>query len=144
MTRKILLLLAFGLAACGKASPPQLSIEDAWARETAAGQQSGAAYFTIRNAGGTDDKLLSVQTEKARMAMIHSSSSANGVATMRMLDSLDIPAGASMELRPGGTHVMLEGLTSPLGNGERFQLKMKFEKSGDIAVPVTVQAAGAR
>ena len=76
--------------------------------------------------------------------MIHHSENQGGVARMRMASSLDIPAGGSVALAPGGTHVMLEGLNGPLVAGSRFDLQLTFDKSGRMAVPVSVLAAGGR
>jgi copper(I)-binding protein len=138
-------LLAFLLlASCGKPANPDIKVSDAWARATAAGQTSAAVYATIDNKSGTGDRLLSVATDRASMAMIHEGGMENGVARMRMVNSLEVPAGAQARLAPGGNHIMLEGLKAPLAAGGTFQLTMRFERSGNIAVPVSVVAPGSR
>jgi len=69
---------------------------------------------------------------------------ANGVMEMRpMPEGLPVPANGDVALAPGGTHVMLEG-AGPLAAGDRFDLVLQFEKSGDVTVPVSVVAPGAR
>jgi copper(I)-binding protein len=69
---------------------------------------------------------------------------ANGVMEMRaMPEGLPVPARGEVSLAPGGTHVMLDG-AGPLVAGERFNLVLQFEKSGDVTVPVSVVAPGAR
>ena len=65
-----------------------------------------------------------------------------GIARMRMVHSLDVPAGAEVKLAPGGNHIMLEGLKAPLAAGERFQLTLRFARSGAVSVPVGVVAPG--
>ena len=65
------------------------------------------------------------------MAMVHQSELFNGVATMRMAGEINIPAGSRIEMVPGGTHIMLEGLRAPLKTGDSFDLVLKFRKSGD-------------
>jgi copper(I)-binding protein len=54
----------------------------------------------------------------------------NGVMRMRPLEGLDVPKDGTVELKPGGTHVMLMGLKQPLQSGATLELDLKFEKSG--------------
>jgi copper(I)-binding protein len=131
------------LSACGQPAGPAVKVSDAWARATAQGQV-GAVYATIRNEGGERDRLMAVSTDRASMAMIHEGRMEGGIARMRMVHSLDVPAGAEVKLAPGGNHIMLEGLKAPLAAGERFQLTLQFERSGAVAVPVGVVAPGSR
>jgi len=142
--RRLLIVSALlALAACNKLAGPAVAVSDAWARATAPGQ-GGAVYATIDNNGRTGDRLLSVTTDRASMAMIHEGGMDNGVARMRMIDSLDIPARTGAKLAPGGNHIMLEGLKAPLVAGDTFQVTMNFERSGEVAVPVSVVAPGSR
>jgi copper(I)-binding protein len=136
-----LLFAALLLASCKPASAPAVSVGDAWARATVPGQMGSAAYFTIRNGGGAD-KLLSV-TSPAADASLHSSSIDNGVMRMRPLPALEIPANGAVELKPGGTHVMLMGLKQPLQAGTTLELDLKFEKSGERRVNAEVRPASA-
>lgn len=143
MRRLLIVSALLALAACNKPAGPAVAVSDAWARATAPGQ-GGAVYATIDNNGRTGDRLVSVTTDRALMAMIHEGGMDNGVARMRMIDSLDIPAGTGAKLAPGGNHIMLEGLKAPLVAGDTFQVTMKFERSGEMAVPVSVVAPGSR
>ncbi len=127
------------LASCTSNAPPAISVDDAWARATLAGQMSSAAYFTIRNSGGPD-RLLSVSSPSANASM-HSTSMDNGVMRMRPLAALDVPAKATVELKPGGTHVMLMGLKAPLEAGSTIMFDLKFEKSGERHVTADVRPA---
>jgi copper(I)-binding protein len=130
------------LASCKPASaPPEVSVEGAWARATVPGQTGSAAYFTIRNAGGAD-KLLSVTTPSAD-ASLHSTSMDNGVMRMRPVQALDVPAKSAVELRPGGTHVMLMELKQPLQAGAMLELDLTFERSGERKVTADVRPATA-
>lgn len=132
------------LAACQSAAPPAASIDvrDAWARETAPGQTSGAAYLTIINSGSNGDKLLSVTGPGARMAMLHGSSNTGGVMAMRMMSDLPIPGTQTVRLAPLGTHIMLTGLTGPLHAGDRIPLTLHFAHAGTRQVDAAVLAAG--
>lgn len=149
MKRLLLLLAPLSLlAACAEPSPPaavsMLEFRDAWARATAAGQSSGAMYFTIVNRGGADDRLLGVSAARAAMATVHATETLDGVARMRTVRALPVPANASVALSPGGTHVMLAGMTAPLVVGERVELTLRFEKAGTKTVTVIVNAPAVR
>jgi copper(I)-binding protein len=137
-----LFFAALLLASCKPASaPPAVSVDGAWARATVPEQTGSAAYFTIRNTGG-QDKLLAV-TSPAADASLHSTNVDNGVMRMRPLESIEVPANGSIELKPGGTHVMLMGLKRPLAAGTTLELDLKFERSGERKVTAEVRPADA-
>ena len=136
------LALGLLLASCRPADKaPAISVEDAWARASVGPQASSAAYFTIRNEGGAD-ALLAV-TSPAAVASLHSTTMDNGVMRMRPLDRLDIPANATVQLKPGGTHVMLMAVRIPLSAGSTIPLDLKFEHSGDRHVTAAVKPPSA-
>jgi len=143
--RRLSLIGALLLAACKPATPtaPAIEIRDAWARETAPGQTSGAAYFTVVNLGSEGDRLVSVTTPAASMAMIHGSSNSNGVMAMRMMADLPVPGSATVTLAPLGTHVMLTGLSAPLHAGDRVPLSLRFARAGARRVDAAVLPASA-
>lgn len=133
------MLAALLLASCGGESPPPaITIDSAWARATAPGQSSTAAYFTITNAGG-GDRLLTVSSP-AGQASLHSTSMDGGVMRMRHLEALDIPANSTVELSPGAIHVMVTGLDRPLGAGQQLPLELRFDRSGERVLVATVRA----
>ena len=142
--KRLILMLVGLLAACGAPSNPDVQVADGWARATGPEQSTGAIYATIENRGGTADRLTGVATDRAAMAMIHEGRSENGIARMRMVEGVEIPAGGRIEFKPGGTHIMIDRLKSPLVAGEQFELRLKFDESGEKRVPVTVVAPGAR
>lgn len=141
---RTLALAALLLSSCSTApEPPKLSLSDAWARETVAGQNASAAYFTISNRGG-DDRLVEVTAAAPVRASLHTTSYENGVARMRPLsEGLQIAKGETVVLRPGGTHIMVEQLAGPLAIGDRLQLTLRFERSGVRALEVPVHDASA-
>ena len=128
------------LASCSARpdAQPNIAVTDAWARATVTGQSGSAAYMTIGNTGDGSDRLLSAGSPGAA-ASLHSSSSEGGVMRMRALpDGLEIPAGAKVNLQPGGAHIMLTGLSAPLATGSQFPLTLKFERSGQRKISVRV------
>ena len=145
--KRTIMLAALLIGACAKApeGQPDIKVENAWARETVAGQTGTAAYMTIANGGKGDDRLLSISAEPPVMAMVHQTSNEGGVSRMRAIeDGLPVAAGQSVKLAPGGTHVMIMGLKAPLKRGDKLKLKLKFERSGEKPVDVTVAGAEVR
>ena len=143
MKRMLLIPALALLAACGQGGKANIEVSDAWARPTR-GDAPGAVYVTIENKGGVDDRLVAVMTDHAAMAMVHQTEMSNGVARMRMAGEINVPAGASVKMVPGGTHIMLEGLRTPLRTGDSFPLVLKFRESGAEKVTVRVTDADAQ
>lgn len=114
------------------------AISDAWARATVPGQSVGAAYMKINSPAATT--LIRIESDVSQFTEVHNMTHQNGVMQMRMQKQLDVPAGQSIDLAPGGTHLMLLGLKKPLKAGESLQLKMTFvDGAGNkTVVPVRV------
>jgi periplasmic copper chaperone A len=127
----------------GTANTP-IAVEQPWARATPAEAKTGAVYMTLDNKSGTADRLTGASSEVADKLQIHEMKVENGVMKMREVPGgLPIPGSGSVELKPGGYHVMLMGLKKPLTVGEKFALTLTFEKAGNISVTVPVQAMDA-
>jgi copper(I)-binding protein len=125
------------------ATPPALAVTGAWARATAPGAPVGAVYLVIDNTAGKADRLLSVSTDRAERCEVHTMVQDGDVMKMRRVDPLHIAAGARLALEPGGTHVMLMGLKSPLVEGETLDLVMTFENAGALQIQAPVVPATA-
>jgi copper(I)-binding protein len=115
-------------------------VTDAWARATAPGVDVGAAYMTI-DGGARPDRLVDASTPRAAMAHLHTVEEKDGVAKMRAVAAVEVPAGKRIELAPKATHVMLMGLERPLVAGESFPVTLKFETAGEQTVTVQVRPA---
>ena len=135
------LALAALVAQAQDAKIGAITITHAYARATVPGQPAGGAFLTIANAGA-DDKLLSARSGAAKSAELHTMKMDGDVMRMREVESIDVPAGQTVELKPGNFHVMMMGLKAPLKAGDHFPLTLKFEKAGEVQVEVPVQAAG--
>jgi copper(I)-binding protein len=116
------------------------TVTNAWARATAPGVDVGAAYMTI-DGGAKPDRLVDASTPLAAMVHLHTVEEKDGVAKMRAVAAVEVPAGKRVELAPKGTHVMLMGLERPLVAGESFPVTLKFETAGEQTVTVEVRPA---
>jgi copper(I)-binding protein len=129
------------IASGALAQTGQLEVSDAWARATPGKAENGAAYLTIRSP--TADRLVSASSPAAKKAELHTMEMAGMVMKMRPLAGLDIPAGRPVTLKPGGEHIMLMGLNTPLREGQSFPLTLTFEKAGTREVSVAIEKPGA-
>ncbi len=118
---------------------PGIEIVDAWARAPLIPGRPVAVYFTLVNNGAGDDRLLGARTAVAGTVTSHQSVVTDGIARMRAIADVPIPAGDSVGFAPGGLHLMLMKPARDLSPGDVFQLTLMFEKAGalDINVPVT-------
>ncbi len=117
------------------------TVPNAWARASAGGATTGAAYLTVIG-GAQADQLVAASTPVAATAEVHQTLTENGVMKMRPVADLPVPAGQPVTLAPGGTHIMLMGLKQPLVAGQSFPLTLKFAHAGQVTVDVKVQPLG--
>jgi copper(I)-binding protein len=121
-----------------------LKINHPWSRATPKGASVAGGYMKITNNGTTPDRLTGGSTEAAQKFEIHEMSMDGGVMKMRELpNGIEIPPGATVELKPGSFHVMMTGVTRPFVKGERVKASLSFEKAGKVDVEFAVDAAGA-
>ena len=127
------------------ASAADLTLDSAFSRATLPNQPVGAGYLTITNSSGEADKLISAESpDIAEHVEIHEMAMQDGVMKMRELpDGLEIPAGGSLELKPGGYHLMFMDLKGPLTEGETLTVKLNFENAGEMEVELPVAASKA-
>ncbi len=148
-----ILLLAAALAACGAPAGPSIQAEEVWARPAMAAAEgggmagegmgmagTGAVFMRLKNEGKEADRLIGGSTDVAKVVEIHETVMEGDVMKMQMLaDGLEIPAGGEVLLQPGSYHVMLIGMERDLKAGDTFTLELQFEKSGTMALEVSVR-----
>src|SRR5882762_10948584 len=122
-----------------------LVITQAWSRATPGGAKVGGGYLTIQNKGSAADRLIGGSADVADRVQVHEMATTNGVMTMRPLDKgLSIEPGKTAKLAPGGYHLMLLDLKSPLKQGDKLPITLEFEKAGKVKVWLDVQGVGAQ
>lgn len=141
-------LLALLLAAPTRAEEVKagdLVITQAWSRATPGGAKIGGGYLTIENKGSAPDRLIGGSADVASSVQVHEMAVNNGVMTMRALDKgLVIEPGKTVKLAPGGYHLMLMDLKSPLKQGDKLPITLEFEKAGKVKLSLDVQGIGAQ
>jgi copper(I)-binding protein len=121
-----------------------LEIAHPWSRATPPSAPSAGGFLAITNKGTTPDRLVAVRSAASDKAEIHEMKMDGNVMRMRELEKgLEIPPGATVELKPGGLHIMFMGLKAPFAKEARVPITLVFEKAGSIDVNLTVEAMGA-
>jgi len=157
-TRLALLAIApLALAACGGDDP--ITIGGQWARTSPAMASMGAAYMDITSSEGDQLVGVSVPASIAARAEIHEMVPADvpmddsmdesmddgemdmdmGAMVMQQIMALDLPAGKTVSLEPGGYHVMLIDLAEPLAEGDTFNVTLDFAEADDLTVELVVR-----
>jgi len=117
-----------------------LTIEHPWSRATAATQANGAAYLSVTNSGAADRIAQASSPQAARVELHTHDMDGEGVMRMRQVEAIDLPAGETTALQPGGLHIMLFELESPLVEGDTFPLTLTLEEAGAVELEVQVEA----
>lgn len=121
-----------------------LEIGRPWTRATPPTAQAGGGFLTITNKGTTPDRLVAVRSAASDKAEIHEMRMEGSVMRMRELEKgIEIPPGATVELKPGGYHLMFMGLKTPFAKDAKVPATLVFEKAGSIDVNLAVEAMGA-
>ena len=154
--------ITFGMIACDKgsevpanASVPEdsasagvavknaaesITITNAIIRATAPGQKVSGAFMILENTSETPYSLTSASFDAAGMVEIHETSEQGGLMRMRQVMQIDIPANGSVELKPGGYHIMLMGLEKALTAGTTETLTLVFSDNSQKTVAASVGA----
>lgn len=139
-----LIALGLGTALMASASA-QVTVKDAWVRATVPQQKATGAFLQLTAA--TDSRLVAISSSAVPVVELHEMAMDNHVMKMRQIPGLDLPAGKSVELKPGGYHIMLMDLKQQVKAGESLPLTLVFEdkagKRQTVEVKAEVRALGA-
>ncbi len=122
----------------------QVTVEQPWSRATPPGAKIGVGFLRLKNAGAAAERVVGASSPVAGRVEMHVTTRDGDVMKMRQVESFDIPAGGSFELKPGGAHLMLTGLRRPLAKGDRVPLTLKLQSGGTLEIELNVAALGAR
>ena len=125
-----------------EASTDTLEITGGFARATAGMAVSGASFLTIASRGPAD-RLVGFSTSACNRPELHTHINDDGVMRMRQVEAIDVPAGGTVELKPGGLHLMMIDLTRQLVEGETVEVTLVFESAGEVTVTLPIKAPGA-
>ena len=147
MIRLTAIIVALGLmGVMGQAQAAgavdDLTISRFYVRAVPPGQANSAAFMEITNASPEPHALLGAESGISDVAELHTHTKENGMMKMRRVDRIDLPAGKTVSLAPGGLHIMLIGLHQPLQPGDEITLDLTFEDGSSKTVTAPVRKIG--
>ena len=139
----VLIAFAGALSACspGERAAPEAAatvrVSGALCRPTPPGRQTTGCYLTLTSPA--DDRLMSISSPVAGRVQVHESRMESNMMMMHEVEGgLPLPAGQAVELKPGGNHIMLLGVTEPLEAGDAVPLTLTFASAAPVEVSATV------
>ena len=121
-----------------------LTLSGAFTRATLPNAPVGGGYVTITNNGAEADRLVAAESPFSPDVQVHQMAVVNDVMQMSELpDGLEIPAGESVTLAPGGLHLMFMNIAKPFVEDETVPVTLTFEKAGTVEIELAVEAFGA-
>lgn len=136
--RRLLAGLALALSALsGLAQPAPPTVKDAWIRGTVPQQKATGLFAQITSPAAA--RLVEARSPAAGVVEIHEMQMDGSTMRMRALPALELPAGRTVELKPGGFHVMLMDLKKPLQAGETVPVSLVFEAADKSRQTVELQ-----
>ena len=115
------------------------TVSNAWVREAPPNAEASAAYLTIHNQTSHAHSLVGVSSPQFQKAELHRSTVVGGQERMQQIKTLAIKAHGSMELKPGGYHLMLIKPLKPLNAGDAVELKLQFDDAQQITVRAPIR-----
>jgi hypothetical protein len=134
--------LCFTASGLARAQEP-LHVADAWAMATPPGASVGAVYLSLHNPSAEPRILVSASTPIAARVELHRVVMQGDLMKMEKQERLTVPPASTVELEPGGYHLMLIGLKQALAAGDELELTLELEGAEPVAVVVEIKAVGA-
>jgi copper(I)-binding protein len=141
MRRRLLPVIGLLVTACSHLSGV-VTVTDSWAPTTPPHAPTAVIYLTIDNGSGTDDQILDVASSRCGTVELHATTiDENRIMRMRLAtpDLLEIPSGETLEMLPGGLHVMCIDPPTPFEEGETLDVTVTMEEAGTLQVTTPVE-----
>ena len=129
-------LAVWSLLLRGGGGTPRITATSAVVGATSA--DAASAYLQLTNDGSGDARLVRVTSPASAVVTLHRTTEEGGLSIMESTDSFDLPAGATVTFRPGGSHLMFGGLSRPLRVGDTVELRLEFDGAPAQVVPLQV------
>ena len=148
LTTPLMIAATLWIGAVQAQTAAPVAVDGAWARASVQGQKATGAFMRLTSPEAT--RLVRAESAVAGVVEVHEMKMEGDVMKMRAVPGLDLPAGQTVDLKPGGYHVMLMDLKAPLAKGASVPLTLVFqdakgvESQQQVQVPVATMAPGAQ
>ena len=114
-------------------------VMDPWVPLAPPAAKAHAAFVMIHNHSDNPKTLISASSKNYKMVHIHQSEEKDGIATMSMVEQIQIPAGGMLTMKPGGLHIMLMGPKTPVNIGDEIPVTLNFEDGTSVELKALVK-----
>ncbi len=126
--KKILAFMLFGASLWAV----DLSVENVYIKQTPPNAKTSAIFLTIKNDSDKDISLIKAGTNLSEKVELHAHENENGKMVMKEVQSMDIKAHSSIELKPGGLHIMLFDIKNQIDEQTKTDLTLYFDNNQSI------------
>lgn len=133
-----LFLLNPAMAGAEEEGHDALHVAHGWARASLGQNPNSVAYVTLHNKTDLSDTLLAISCADAAKCSLHTHVTKDNVSSMEAVGTLEVPAGAHVEFKPGSYHIMMFDLKAPLAAEGQTELTFTFQNAGDITTTMPV------
>ncbi|MEJ2406965.1 MAG: copper chaperone PCu(A)C [Candidatus Thiodiazotropha sp.] len=116
-----------------------VSVEAPYVRAVPPGQPNSAAFMSLHNSTDQSYQLVGASSDVAEVVELHTHTMEDGMMRMRQVDQIELPAGDTVSLKPGGLHIMLIGLKHKLVPDDDIRLTLKFSDGSEQEVSAPVK-----
>jgi copper(I)-binding protein len=117
----------------------QIQAEGAYARAVPPGQPNSAVFMSLSNSSAADHAVTGAESDSSEVVELHTHTMDGGMMRMRQIERIDVPAGETVTLEPGGLHVMLIGLKKPLVEGETVAVTLVYDDGSRATLDAPVK-----
>lgn len=143
MLRSSTLVFALFAGLAIGAQAAEITISDPYARAVPPGQPNSAVFLSLTNSSAQDRALVGAASPAAGVTELHTHVNESGMMRMSRIDRIELPAGQTVTLKPGGLHVMLIGLKQSLEPGATIDLTLIYDDGSNLSVQVPVRQISA-
>lgn len=138
--RVIILLVGLFLVACSSSNQDHIVVKDVWGRPSPMSASNAAFYLAIENKGSAQDALVEASVDICGATELHMSTIDDaGVMSMHQVQQIDVPAGQTLNLEPGGLHIMCIDRQVDLAPGDSVPISLSFTQAGTITVEAEIK-----
>ena len=136
----VTLLFSLLLVSCSSGDQEGIDVEEIWGRPSPKSASNAAFYMAIRNTGQEQDSLIEASIDICGATELHMSNiDDEGVMSMQQVGQIDVPAGETINLEPGGLHVMCIDRQAELNPGDSVPISLSFTRAGEIVVEAEIR-----
>ncbi|MDH4127209.1 MAG: copper chaperone PCu(A)C [Spirochaetota bacterium] len=117
----------------------KISVKDQWIRFSPPSIKTTAGYLSIYNHGTVTDTLISAKSDIAEFVELHNMTFENGIMRMKKVDGIDIPVNSSVQLKPGGHHLMFINLKKEIKENDKVKIILTFKNTGTYITTAEVK-----